>query len=171
MSSKDNHSKTKRIYIKSSREWVDVSEEVYRDYMRHCDATRKRMQYHRRCSCPKKQFWLCDADCLTCEFRRAGDTLSLDHDLAGDTGGLTMLDAITDPAPLIEDTIADYEELSELLHRLAEVMPEAIKVGLLREQGLSESAIAAELGIPRTTLRSRLSKAREQLKPEFPHIL
>ena len=171
MSSKDNHGKIKRIYIKSSREWVDVSEEVYRDYMRHCDATRKRMQYHGRCTCPRKQFWLCDADCLACEFRRAGDTLSLDHDLAGDTGGLTILDAIADPAPLIEDTIADHEELSELLRRLAEVMPEAIKVGLLREQGLNESVIAAELGIPRTTLRSRLSKAREQLKPEFPYIL
>ena len=161
----------KRIYIKSSREWVDVSEEVYRDYMRHCDATRKRMQYHGCCACPRKQFWLCDADCLACEFRRAGDTVSLDHDLAGDTGELTILDTIADPTPLIEDTIADYEELSELLHRLSELLPEAIKVGLLREQGLSESAIAAELGIPRTTLHSRLSKAREQLKPEFPHIL
>ena len=171
MSSKDNHGKIKRIYIKSSREWVDVSEEVYRDYMRHCDATRKQMQYHGRCTCPRKQFWLCDADCLACEFRHAGDTVSLDHDLAGDTGELTILDAIADPAPLIEDTIADHEELSELLRRLAEVMPEAIKVGLLREQGLNESAIAAELGIPRTTLRSRLSKAREQLKPEFPYIL
>ncbi len=171
MSINAKQSNPKRIYIKSSREWVDASEEVYRDYMRHCDATRKRMQYHARCACPKKQFWLCDADCLACEFRRAGDILSLDHDLAGDTGGLTMFDAIADPTPLIENTIANYEELSELLHRLAEMMPEAIKIGLLREQGLSESAIAAELGIPRTTLRSRLSKAREQLKPEFPHIL
>ena len=59
----------------------------------------------------------------------------------------------------------------QLLHDLAQIMPEAIKVGILREQGLAESAIAAELGIPRTTLRSRLAKAREQLAQEYPDVL
>ena len=162
----------KRIYIKKERRWVEVEPEFYTEYMRSCDRTRHRMQAHGRCTCPRRQFWLCDEDCLACEFRRAGDVLSLDYELSGEgDDALTMLDNLENPTPNVEDIVAEFDELSRLLHRLAEVMPEAIRVGILREQGLSESAIAAELGIPRTTLRSRLAKAREQLKGEFPDIL
>ncbi len=161
--------KPRRIYLKSTRTWVEVDEEFYRSYMRECDATRKRMQYHGRCVCPKNKFWLCDTDCPACEFRRTGDTLSLDSEPTD--SGYSLLDTLEDPAASIEDIIADFDELSQLLHRLGELMPEAIKVGILREQGLNESYIAAELGIPRTTLRSRLAKAREQLSEEYPDIL
>ena len=98
--------------------------------------------------------------------------LSIDHELCTeDDDTLTMLDTLVDTSPSVEDVIADFDELSQLLHRLAELMPEAVKVGVMRERRLSESAIAAELGIPRTTLRSRLAKLREHLKPEFPDIL
>lgn len=162
----------KRIYLKKERSWIEVEPEIYMEYMRGCDRTRHRMQAHGRCVCPRRQFWLCDEDCPTCEFSRAGDVLSLEHELSGEgDDALTMLDTLVDTSPSIEDIISDFDELAQLLHRLAEIMPEAIKVGIMREQGLSESAIAAELGIPRTTLRSRLAKAREQLKPEFPNIL
>lgn len=171
MTTKDEQCKPHRIYLKSSKEWVEVTEEVYRPYIRECDATRKRNQSHGRCACPRKKFWLCDADCLNCEFRRTGDVLSLDYELAReDSDALTMLDTLADPSLSAEDIVADLDELSHLLHRLAELMPEAIKVGILREQGLTESAIAAELGIPRTTLRSRLAKARDQLADEFTGI-
>lgn len=74
-----NQSKKFRIYLKSSRQWVEVSEEVYREHYRYYDAFRKRHQAHGQCACPKNKFWLCDGDCLTCEFRRAGDMLSLDY--------------------------------------------------------------------------------------------
>lgn len=171
MATNDKPRKQHRIYLKSARQWVEVDEGTYRPYIRECDATRKRMQYHGRCVCPKNRFWLCDADCLSCEFRRAGDVLSLDQELNDTDGDLSLLDALEDPAPSIEDIVADFDELSQLLHDLAQIMPEAIKVGVLREQGLTESAIAAELGIPRTTLRSRLSKAREQLAQEYPDVL
>lgn len=151
---------------------MEVKSEFYTEYMRSCDRTRHRMQAHGCCACPRKQFWLCDEDCLSCEFRRAGDVLSIDHELcAEDDDTLTMLDTLVDTSPSIEDVIADFDELSQLLHRLAELMPEAVKVGVMRERRLSESTIAAELGIPRTTLRSRLAKLREHLKPEFPDIL
>lgn len=162
----------KRIYLKKERTWVEVEPEFYMEYMRSCDRTRHRMQAHGRCACPRKQFWLCDEDCLTCEFRRAGDAYSLEYELSGEgDDALTTLDILADPSPSAEDVVADLDELTQLLHRLAELMPEAIKVGVLSEQGLNESAIAAELGIPRTTLRSRLAKVREQLAAEFPDIL
>lgn len=162
----------KRIYLKKERIWVEVEPEFYTEYIRGCDRTRHRMQAHGRCVCPRRQFWLCDEDCPACEFRRAGDVLSLEYELSGEGDDvLTTLDTLVDPSPSAEDIIADVEELSQLLYRLAELMPEAIRVGVLREQGLNESAIAPELGIPRTTLRSRLAKVREQLATEFPDIL
>lgn len=171
MTIKAKSSKPHRIYVKSIKQWVEVSEEVYTDYMRECDATCHKMQYHGRCARPRKLYWLCDADCITCEFRRSGDVLSLDAEMDGEEGTLAMIDTLADEAPSVEDIVTDLDELSQLLHRLTEAMPEAIKAGILREQGLSESDIAAELGIPRTTLRSRLAKVRKQLKPEFPDVL
>ena len=45
MQNKDNQSK--RIYLKATRQWVDVSEEYYRDHTRYHDALRKRQQSSR----------------------------------------------------------------------------------------------------------------------------
>lgn len=57
-----------RIYIKSTREWVEVPEETYKEHIRYFDTFRKRQQSRGECACPKSRFWLCDGDCLTCEF-------------------------------------------------------------------------------------------------------
>lgn len=88
MQNKDNQSK--RIYLKATRQWVEVSEEYYRDHTRYHDALRKRQQSHGQCVCPKNKFWLCDGDCLTCEFRRAGDMLSLDYTVENCSGILKL---------------------------------------------------------------------------------
>lgn len=158
-----------RIYLKSSRQWVEVSEEVYREHYRYYDAFRKRHQAHGQCACPKNKFWLCDGDCLTCEFRRAGDMLSLDYESENEDGdSCTPLDSIPDDAPLISDVLADKDELNQLFSRLHELMPEAKQIGEFREEGLSDEAIAKIIGIKRTTFRSRLDKAKETLSKEFP---
>ena len=86
MQKKDNQRKPYRIYLKATREWVEVSEEVYKEHTRFHDAFRKRHQSHGQCVCPKNKFWLCDADCLTCEFRRAGDHISLDYTTENEDG-------------------------------------------------------------------------------------
>lgn len=49
-------------------------------------------------------------------------------------------------------------------------MPEAMEIGLLRQKGLTDSAIADSIGVKRTTFLSRLKKAREQLASEFPDL-
>lgn len=164
-----NQSKQYRIYLKHDRQWVDVPEEVYREHTRFHDAYRKRMQSHSQCTCPKNKFWLCDADCLNCEFRRAGDMLSLDYTISNDDGDeVSPLDAIPDTAPSIEEVICDKAELDALFARLNELMPEARKIGELRLQGLTDEAIAKVIGIKRTTFRSRLDKAKAQLAKEYP---
>lgn len=167
MQNKDNQSK--RIYLKATRQWVEVSEEYYRDHTRYHDALRKRQQSHGQCVCPKSKFWLCDGDCLTCEFRRAGDMLSLDYTVENEDGNAcSPLDKLADPAPSIEEIICDKAELDQLFARLNELMPEAVEIGRLRQDGLSDEAIAEMIGIKRTTFLSRLKKAKEQLAAEFP---
>jgi DNA-directed RNA polymerase specialized sigma24 family protein len=167
MQNKDNQSK--RVYLKSTRRWVEVSEEYYRDHTRYHDALRKRQQSHGQCVCPKNKFWLCDGDCLTCEFRRAGDMLSLDYTVENEDGdACSPLDNLADPAPSIEEIICDKAELDQLFARLNELMPEAVEIGRLRQDGLSDEAISEMIGIKRTTFLSRLKKAKEQLAAEFP---
>ena len=167
MQNKDNQSK--RIYLKATRQWVEVSEEYYRDHTRYHDALRKRQQSHGQCVCPKSKFWLCDGDCLTCEFRRAGDMLSLDYTVENEDGNAcSPLDNLADPAPSIEEIICDKAELDQLFARLNELMPEAVEIGRLRQDGLSDEAIAEMIGIKRTTFLSRLTTAKEQLAAEFP---
>ena len=160
MQKKDNQRKPYRIYLKATREWVEVPEEVYKEHTRFHDAFRKRHQSHGQCICPKNKFWLCDADCLTCEFRRAGDHISLDYSTENEDGDTcSPLDALADTAPSIED---------QLLARLDELMPEARKIGRLRLKGLTDEAIAEVIGIKRTTFRSRIEKAKKHLAPEYP---
>ena len=169
MAIKDNKCKPYRIYLKQTREWVEVSEEIYREHTRFYDAFRKRHQAHGQCVCPKGKFWLCDGDCCNCEFRRAGDMLSLDYESENQDGDTCSLaDQLSDSTPSAEELICDQIELQELFERLKELMPEAMTIGKLRQEGLTDEAIAKVIGIKRTTFRSRLEKAKELLSAEYP---
>lgn len=165
MKSNDNQH---HIYIRSTREWVAVSEETYQEHIRYFDSFRKRQKGRGECACPKSKFWLCDGDCLTCEFH-CSSMDSLDFTIENEDGdACSPLDRLCDPSPSIESVICDKAELDQLFARLNELMPEAIEIGKLRQQGLSDSAIADALGIKRTTFLSRLKKAKAQLEAEFP---
>lgn len=69
-----NTNREYKIYIRSTKEWVPVAEEVYRIYYRDIWAARKRAQSHGQCCCPKNKAWVCDGDCGLCEYRTTGDT-------------------------------------------------------------------------------------------------
>ena len=155
----------KRIYDKTTRTWYEVPEDQYRDYDRWRTALRKRMQYRGECFCPRSKWWLCDGNCLDCEFHN-NTTISLDDPLPDGEG--TLANYVPDDAPLIEEVLSEKAELDQLFERLQELMPEAKRIGELREEGLSDEAIAKILGIKRTTFRSRLDKAKETLSKEFP---
>ena len=79
MANKDNQSKQYRIYVKESKNWVDVNKEFYTNYYREINTYRKRQQEHGRCICPASKRYLCDMDCFTCPYAKAGDQLSLDN--------------------------------------------------------------------------------------------
>ena len=169
MSKNANSSKAYRIYLKSTKEWVEVPEEFYREQTSYYDTFRKKAQYHGQCTCPKNKFWLCDGDCFNCEFRRAGDMLSLDYENENEDGdSVSPLDSIPDSAPLVDEVVSDRDALNQLFERLAELMPEAEEIGRLRMNGLSDEAIADIIDIKRTTFRSRLAKSKSVLAEEYP---
>ena len=165
---KNNENSVKRIYDKQTKTWFEVSPEQNEEFDRWRTNLRKREQYHHRCMCPRSKWWLCDGMCQDCEFHAPGDTLSLDMPVSNEDGDeVTLLDTLVDTAPTIESVICDKAELDQLFERLNELMPEAVQIGKLRQDGLSDEAIAEIIGIKRTTFLSRLKKAKEQLAAEF----
>lgn len=157
--------RVKRIYDKTAKQCYEIPEDQYREYDRWRTALRKRMQYRGECFCPHSKWWLCDGNCLDCEFRN-NTTVSLDDPLPDGKG--TLVDYVPDDAPLIEEVFSKKAELDQLFERLQELMPETKRISELREEGLSDEAIADIVGIKRTTFLPRLKKAKGKLPQEFP---
>ena len=169
MKNTEKQRQSKRIYDKQTKQWFEVSPEQYKEFDNWRTNLRKREQYHGRCMCPRNKWWLCDGMCDDCEFHAPGDFLSLDMPSSNDDGDeVTLLDMLEDPAPSVEEVLCDKAELDQLFDRLNELMPEAVQIGKLRQEGLSDEAIAKVIGIKRTTFRSRLEKAKSQLTAGFP---
>ena len=140
-----------------------VSEEEYFDLYRPVWRKRKQMQKTGQCRCPQKFLWRCDGQCDICKYRAAGIELSYERDLM--TNGDHYEAPGADPA----DIYADREILRLLLKRLEELCPEALEVGDLMTDGngISQRDALERLGLKRSTYRSRLQKAKEQLCREF----
>lgn len=106
--------------------------------------------------------------CEDCEFHAPGDTLSLDATTTNENGDETcLLDSIASPESDPIDIILDQILMRQLLKRLSELMPEAIEIGMLRNENIKDEDIADIIKIKRTTFRSRISKAEEKLREEF----
>lgn len=159
------------IYLRSTRERIPCTREEFNNYYRDINAFRQKQQEHGRCVCPQKKRLDCDMDCATCPFRRAGDTRSLDYTMTDEDGDeKAWVDMLADSAPLIEDRVADASGFSTVLGRLLEIMPEAIQIGRLRQQGFNDVQIEDLIGIGRKTYAYRLKKAKALLEKEFPEI-
>ena len=165
------------IFIKSTRQKVYVTKQQFDDYYRDINAYRRTQQNHGKCVCPPSKRLMCDMDCLTCPYHTTGDTRSLDHCLTDEEGNeMHWLDHLQEKlpelqSPSIEDCVADRSEMRQIISRLCEIMPQAVEIGMLRQQGLTEEAIAERIGIGRKTYAYRLKKAAEILKKEFPDFL
>jgi len=165
MANNANQSKTYRIYLKATKEWVEVPEEFYREQTSYYDTFRKKAQYHGQCICPKSKFWLCDGDCFNCDFRRAGDMLSLDYENENEDGDTcSPLDSVPDPAPLMADVVADKLLLEQLIQRLRELDPEADLILQMLGEEKSDRSIAEELGRPQRTFVRQMQRYRNELR-------
>ena len=157
------------IYLRATKERVPCTEEEFRNYYRDIDTFRKKQQRHGRCVCPESKRLDCDMDCATCPFSRAGDGLSLDYTVTDEDGNeKSWLDDLEDPTAHTEDLFTEKAELQRLFIRLTEIMPDAITIGTLREDGLTDTQISKTLGIRQNTMHYRLKRAKEILREEFP---
>jgi hypothetical protein len=144
--SNQNKSNERKIYIRSTKQWVPVTEEFYKSYYRPIWRMQKEARKAGQCVCPKAKLWICDGDCLTCEYHAAGNTLSLDLPMkTADGEEICFLDTLIDPDSCFADTIVDRLLLEQLLDELAEHDPEGKRICELIMDGCSKSEIAGAL--------------------------
>ena len=146
MQIQDNHDKQRKIYIRNTKQWVLVTEEVYHEYYRPIRRLLKEAQKSGQCFCPKNKLWLCDGDCATCEYRAAGNTVSLDAPMENAAGeGFCLLDTLEDPDSSFADVLVDRLLLEQLLNELAECDPEGKRICELIMDGCSKTEMADTL--------------------------
>ena len=172
MTNKDNQY---YIFIQNGNQKIPVTKEEFDAYYKETSVFRRRQMRQGLCSCPKRKWLYCDTDCEKCRYRFDNySTYSMDETIPGaddDDGEMTKHDVISDGSPWFADVVADVDQMQILLNRIREIMPEAIQMGELRLKGQTDAVIADALGIPRTTLLSRLKKLRKMLDAEVSDIL
>ena len=165
--SKDNTHYT--IHIRSTGECIPVTKEEFDDYYRGINAFRRTQMNRGCCVCPKSKWLDCDMDCQTCSFYRCG-MLSLDYKCEIEEESEKDPEEILPDGTDFEELLTNAAALSDVFKRVAELMPEAIEIGNLRLDGLSEDAISDRIGIGRKTYAYRLKKLGEVIKAEFPEF-
>lgn len=142
--------------------YVQVSPELYHEYNKMTNAYRNKQYEHGRCKCPKDKWWQCDINCEMCPYHCAGDQTSLDGTRTDQDGGTYTLDKHFGQESLdFEGNVADAAMFSEMLAEMEDVFPDIQKIAALLVSGYAETEIAEKVGIPRTTLRSRLQKLKK----------
>lgn len=164
------------IYLRAIKKKVSVTKEQFDDYYRDINAYRRTQMNHGRCVCPPSKWLRCDMNCGDCPYLTSGDLSSLDDSYTDEEGKeMNWLDKLQMnmpelQTPSVEDAVVERSEIQTILTRINELMPQAVEIGRLREQGLSDTAISQEIGIPRKTFTDRLRRARDILKTEFPNL-
>ena len=168
MKSNDNQNQTseRKIYLKDLHQWVSVSKADYDNYYRDINAYRRRQQEHGRCVCPANKRYLCDMDCWTCRFHKAGDVLSLDYTVTDENGKeKSWLDDLADDTPSAQSILEERELLDALIFKLDELDPAGRRICELLLHEKSEREIAAIMGISRqSTINYKKKKAHYALR-------
>lgn len=170
MPTNENQKSTReyKVYIHCLNTWVDVTEEQYYAYYRDIWATRNRAQAHGQCMCPKSKTWMCDGDCLFCEFHAAGDNLSLDYTVQdGEGNQKSWADGLQDHTTDSQSLIEDRELLRILYQKLQELDTEAKRICELFMQGQSEREAAASMNMARSTFKRHWAKIQSELQEKL----
>jgi len=100
--------------------------------------------------------------------RSAREMASLDEE----TLGAPLLESLRDAAPAADDRVAG-RQMQELLERLIAGLPEELRypLELSTVQELNSAEIAEVMEIPEASVRTRLFRARKQLKEKLAALL
>lgn len=135
------------IYIKPQKRWEPVNKEFYEQYSRMNNTFRRRQQKHHACVCPREKWWLCDSDCVNCEYCKGGDMLSLDAPI-GDDNGIDLGDEISSCDLSTEELTEKNIQHQMLMEALTQLEPSKRRVIELLLQDNSERTIVRILSLP-----------------------
>lgn len=149
-----------KIYLKATQEWVSVTKDFYKVYSRDIYNHRRCEQRHGRCSLPRGKWWLCDTDCLACEFYCGNGELSIDAKMGDESATLADLELADTVTP--ESIAIDKALLNALYRELDALDPEGRRICELLSR-LSEREAAEVMGMSRSTFKRRWSKVQARL--------
>ena len=161
----------KQYYVIVNGQKVEVTEEVYRAYVRPVRAQQRTEKRNKRCKVKGERFGLvrCTGDCSKCEYAKSGKVLG---------GAEQSLEALTESGfelPSESDMEADlvareeYEERTALLH-LAICSLNKRQRYILKEiyvNRKTSAEIAADLGIDASAVRHSLQRILASLRKFF----
>lgn len=149
-----------KLYYREHGCWLEFDEETFLKIRRE----RQRVYFHRKkaqeCYCSKRQLWLCDGLCDTCEFYQPR-TQSLETPINNEKG-FTLLGCLSDGCNY-EDLIVEKNDRKEIILRIKAQMPILLEYGEMKLEGYSDRKIAEKLQIKRTTLYRKIEKMRKIL--------
>lgn len=159
---------TKHYYIKVKGQRVEVTEEVYRAYVRPVTSSQRTARRNGRCLVKGKRAGLvrCTKDCSKCPYYLAGNKL---------LGGVLSLDAFAaygydEPSDVdIESEVSEKLERSEQISALYSAIEhlteqQKLVVKELFFNGKTQKKVAEQLGISQQAVSNILDRALASLK-------
>lgn len=154
----------KKYTIRVNGEQVEVSKEIYYEYMRPIWRTRKRAQTYKECICPQSQLWKCDGICQGCKFHTNGMFISSDTPIGGEDDEITLGDTLSDSNMLPDAALINAELIKALYSALEDIDPDGKTICKLFMENKTDREIAAVLGKPQSTISYIKKKAFEALR-------
>ncbi len=160
--------KDKRFYLKVQGKEVEVSEEVYRAYIRPIRAEQRRKRREWKCQVKGKKGNLvrCKKDCRECQYALSGHN-ALGNKLSLDRMKDEGVD-IEDRQQDVEQNYIDEEEKRELYAAIATLTPQQKRlVKLIYFDGKTQEEVAALFGVSHQAISKAIKKIVEKLKNFF----
>lgn len=162
---------SKKPFIMVDGKPVEVSKEVYDAYFQPIWTTRYHAQKNGECHCTKADLWKCNGICIDCQFHADSRMISIYTPIGDEDDDLILEDILADDAPPVESGIMKKELLNALHNVLNRLDPDERYICDCIMRGLNFDAIAADIGIPKTTFnyqkKKLFSKIHEELKDFF----
>lgn len=158
----ENNERVYMIYVQATKQFVEVSEEVFRAFYKNCTRERKTLMAAGYCHCPQSCIFYCNCDCQNCNFR-ATPIIPTSPKMSDDEDAETH----DIPDPIDIEIEMDSHLLVELIEKLAEIYPDAETIIKLRYAGHSDREIARIIDTPRSTYLNRLQAALKKLGVTF----
>ena len=164
----------KQFYIRVNGQEVEVTEEVYRAYVRPVSALRRRERRESRCLVKGRRYGLvrCKADCGKCPYYSAGNKLR---------GGVLSLDALREAGydgASEEDTERDLSEreknsgktaaLHKAIGRLTERQKEMVR--MVYFEGKTQEEVAAYYGVSKQAVSNAMQRIYAALRRNLEKI-